>query len=37
MNNDLMIACIIAGIFFVFMIGIFVDGFVREWIERCEK
>lgn len=32
MNTDLLIACIIAGIFFLFMVGIFIDGFIREWI-----
>ena len=30
--NDLLIACIIAGVFFLFVIGIFIDGFIREWI-----
>ena len=30
--SDLIIACIIAGAFFAFMIGIFVEGIIREWI-----
>ena len=39
MNSDLLIACIIAGVFFLTMIGIFVEGFIREWIaeERMRK
>ena len=32
MNSDLLTALIIVGAFFLFVIGIFVDGFIREWI-----
>jgi len=28
----MVIAFIIAGVFFLFVIGIFIDGFIREWI-----
>jgi len=30
--SDLTIAFIIAGIFFAVVCGIFVEGFIREWI-----
>ena len=30
--NDLTIAIIIVGIFFAIVCGIFVEGFIREWI-----
>lgn len=35
----MVIAFIIAGSFFAFVIGIFVDAFIREWIaeERMRK
>lgn len=32
MNSDLLTAIIIAGVFFLSMIGIFIDAFIREWI-----
>ena len=32
MNSDLLTALIIVGAFFLFIVGIFVDGYIREWI-----
>lgn len=32
MNSDLLTAAIIVGVFFVVLCGIFVEGFIREWI-----
>ena len=36
MNSDLLTAIIIAGVFFLSMIGIFVDAFIREWIAETK-
>lgn len=30
--SDLTIAIIIVGVFFAVICGIFIDGFIREWI-----
>lgn len=37
--SDFTIAIIIFGVFFLFVCGIFVDGYIREWIaeERLRK
>lgn len=39
MNSDLLIACIIAGGFFVSMIAFFVSGFIGEYrrVERSRR
>lgn len=39
MNSDLLTALLIVGGFFLFICGIFVEGFIREWIaeERMRK
>lgn len=39
MNSDLLTAALIVGGFFLFICGIFVEGFIREWIaeERMRK
>ena len=39
MNSDLLTALIIVGAFFLFIVGVFVDGYIREWIaeERMRK
>ena len=39
MNSDLLTAVLIVGGFFLFICGIFVEGFIREWIaeERMRK
>ena len=28
------IACIIAGVFFMFLLGVAADGFIRQWIDE---
>ena len=39
MNNDLLTAIIIVGGFFVFIFGVFAEGFIREWLaeERMKR
>ena len=39
MNSDLLTAVLIVGGFLLFICGIFVEGFIREWIaeERMRK
>jgi len=32
MTTDMIIACIIAGLFFLFMICVFVHDIVQEWL-----
>ena len=32
MSTDCIIACIIVGVFLLIVCGIFIDGFIREWI-----
>ena len=32
MNNDLLTAVIIVGVFFAVVCGIFVEGYIREWV-----
>lgn len=34
MNTDLLIAVIIAGSFFLFLIAVFVQMFVHEWLRN---
>lgn len=39
MNTDLLIACIIAGSFFLFLVVMFLYAFISEWVavERMKK